>query len=156
LEGFMSYRSMLAIAALLAIVIFANRAQETEQAKAERYIKESESKWAEAGVQGDTATVERILADDFVGVAPDGSFYDKAKEIADTRENGNMVSNHLNQVRVRFFGDTAVAQGSETWEKRTGVPNRGRYVWTDTWVRRNNKWQIVAAEDVSAREGAGK
>ena len=39
----MSYRSMLAIAALLAIVISANRAQETEQAKAERYIKESES-----------------------------------------------------------------------------------------------------------------
>jgi ketosteroid isomerase-like protein len=152
----MSSRSMLAIVALLAVVIFASRAQDASQAKAERYIKESENKWAEAGVKGDTATVEQILADDFLGVAPDGSFYDKAKEIADTRENRDMVSNHVNEVKVRFFGDTAVAQGSESWERRTGEPRRGKYVWTDTWVRRNNKWQIVAAEDVSTAEGAGK
>lgn len=88
-------------------------------------------------------------------ISPDGSFYDKAKEIADTRENGNMVSNHVNQVRGRFFGNTAVAQGSETWEKRTGEPNRGSYAWTETWVRRNNKWQSGAAGDVSAT-AAGK
>ena len=152
----MSYRSILAIAALLVMVMFASPAQDKDQAKAESYIKESESKWAEAGVKGDTASIERILADDFVGVAPDGSFYDKAKEIADTRDVGNMVSNHVNEVKVRFFGDTAVAQGSESWEKRTGEPKKGRYVWSDTWVRRNNKWQIVAAEDVSAAIGAGK
>lgn len=152
----MSSRPMLMAVALFAIVIFASRAQDSDQAKTERYIKESESRWAEAGVKGDTATVERILADDSLGVAPDGSFYDKAKEIAYTRENGDMVSNHVNEVKVRFFGDTAVAQGSESWEKRTGEPRRGKYVWTDTWVRRNNRWQIVAAEDVSDAEGAGK
>ena len=45
--------------------------------------------------------------------------------------------------------DTAVAQGSETWENRTGDPKRGTYVWTDTWILRNGKWQIVAAEDVT-------
>lgn len=151
----MGYRSILAVIALI-VVMFASRTQDADQAKAERYIKESESKWAEAGVKGDTATVERILADDFLGVAPDGSFYDKAKEIADTQEKGNMVSNHVDGAKVRFFGDTAVAQGSESWEKRTGEPKRGKYVWTDTWVRRNNKWQIVAAEDVSEAGGAGK
>jgi hypothetical protein len=51
-------------------------------------------------------------------------------------------------VKVRFFGDTAVAQGSESWERRTGKPRLGRFVWTDTWVRRNGHWQIVAAEDL--------
>lgn len=152
----MSSRSTLMAVALFAIVIFVSRAEDSEQGKAESYIKESESKWAEAGVKHDTATIERILADDFVGVAPDGSFYDKAKEIADTRENGEMVSNHANEVKVRLFGDTAVAQGSESWEKRTGEPRRGKYVWTDTWVRRNGRWQIVAAEDVSVADGAVK
>ena len=94
------------------------------------------------------------MADDFVGIAPDGSSYDKAKEIANTRKDqGQMVSNHVNEISVRFFGDTAVAQGSETWEQRTGDPKRGRYVWTDTWVRRKNKWQIVAAEDLLAPAG---
>lgn len=124
------------------------RARETEQSKVERYIKESKGQWAEAGVKGDTASVERILADDFVGVAPDGSFYNKAKEIANTREEqGSTISNHVNETKVRFYGDTAVAQNSESWKKRDY--HEGTYVWTDTWVRRNNKWQIVAAEDVT-------
>jgi hypothetical protein len=34
--------------------------------------------------------------------------------------------------------------------KRTG--ERGRFVWTDTWIRRNGRWQIVAAEDLIAPE----
>jgi ketosteroid isomerase-like protein len=157
LEEIMSYRSLLAVAGLLALVIFAGRAQDTEQGKAERYIKESEGQWAEADVKGDTTAVERILADDFVGVAPDGTFYDKAEEIKNTREdNGNTLSNHVNEVKVRFFGDTAVAQGTETWERRLGEPRKGSYVWTDTWVKRNGKWQIVAAEDLLAPESVKK
>jgi ketosteroid isomerase-like protein len=157
LEEIMNYRSLLAAAGLLALALFTGRAQDTEQAKAERYIKESEAQWAEADVKGDVAAVERILAADFVGVAPDGTFYDKAEEIKNTHEdNGNTLSNHVNEVKVRFFGDTAVAQGSETWERRTGEPKKGSYVWTDTWVKRNGKWQIVSAEDLLAPESAKK
>jgi aminopeptidase C len=53
-------------------------------------------------------------------------------------------------VKVRFYGNTAIAQGSESWEKRSG--ERGRFVWTDTWLLRNGHWQIVAAEDLIAPE----
>jgi len=153
----MNYRSLLAMAGLLAFTLFTGRAQDTEQAKAERYIKESEAQWAAADSKGDIAAVERILADDFVGVAPDGTFYDKAEEIKNTREdNGNTLFNHANEIKVRFFGETAVAQGSETWERRVGEPKKGTYVWTDTWVKRNGKWQIVAAEDLLAPGSAKK
>ncbi len=94
-------------------------------------------------------------ADDFVGVDPKGNFYDKAKMVADTRAAPKyFVSNHLNQVRVRFYGNTAVAQGDESWERRTGEDRSGRFVWTDTWIRRNGQWQIVAAEDLIAPEKA--
>ena len=86
-------------------------------------------------------------------MGPEGNFYDKAKMIADTRTSPkDFISNKLNEVKVRFYGDTAVAQGSESWERRTGTPKRGRFVWTDTWIRRNGKWQIVAAEDLIASE----
>ena len=71
--------------------------------------------------------------------------------VADTRNAPKYyVSNQLNDVKVRFYGDTAIAQGSETWEKRDG--KRGRFVWTDTWIRRYGRWQIVAAEDLIAPE----
>jgi ketosteroid isomerase-like protein len=120
---------------------------------AERYIADSERQWAASVATGDTSTEERILADDFLGVDTDGKFYNKAKQIADTRDSPKTyLSNRLNEVKVRFFGDAAVAQGSETWERRSGTPKRGRFVWTDTWILRNGKWQIVAAEDLIAPE----
>jgi ketosteroid isomerase-like protein len=153
----MKYRSLFVVAGLLALGLFTGRAQDTDQAKAERYIKQGESQWAEADSKADIAAVERILADDFAGVAPDGTFYDKAEEIKNAREdNGNTLFNHVNEIKVRFFGDTAVAQGSETWERRAGEPKKGSYIWTDTWVKRNGKWQIVAAEDLLAPATAKK
>src|SRR5438045_1991674 len=80
-----------------------------------------------------------------------GTFAENAKTIADTRDAGQyFASNHLNEVKVRFYGDTAIAQGDETWERRNS--ERGRFVWTDTWIRRNGRWQIVAAEDLVAPE----
>jgi hypothetical protein len=80
-----------------------------------------------------------------------GRLYDKAKMIADTRNGPNyFISNHLNEVKVRFYGDIAIAQGNESWERRTG--ERARFVWTDTWIRRDGRWQIVAGEDLPMPE----
>jgi len=124
-----------------------------DQKEAERYIRESESQWAESVANGDGSVGQRILADDFIGVDPKGGHYDKSKMISETSDGPKyFVSNHLNEVRIRFFGDTAVAQGNESWERKNG--ERGRFVWTDTWLRRNGQWQIVAAEDLIAPVGA--
>lgn len=123
-----------------------------EQNSAERYIRESEAQWAEAIANGDVSVVQRILADDFIGVDPDdGHLYYKAEAISWIREHHQeFISNHLEQVKIRFFGHTAIAQGSESWSRSTGEPRRGRFVWTDTWLSRNGHWQIVAAEDLIA------
>jgi hypothetical protein len=43
----------------------AARRKQSSTAEAERYIKESESQWAESVANGDASLVERILADDF-------------------------------------------------------------------------------------------
>jgi hypothetical protein len=122
-----------------------------DQKEGESYIIESERQWAESVTTGDPSTIERILADDFLGVDPKGTLFDKAKMIADTRNAPQyFVSNRLNEVKVRFYGETAIAQGDESWERRTG--ERGRFVCTDTWIRRNGRWQIVADEDLIAPE----
>jgi ketosteroid isomerase-like protein len=153
----MSFRLIFAATSLLLVALFVTSARDAEQANAEKYIKQSEAEWAAAASKGDTSAIKRILADDFLGIAPDGSFYDKAKEIADTgNDHGSTISNHVNEIKVRFFGETAVAQGSETWEKPNGQVKRGTYVWTDTWVHRNNVWQIVAAEDLLLPESVKK
>ena len=140
---------------LACLVLCSCTSNERNHAEAERYIIESERQWAESVATGDITTLERILADDFIGVDPKGPFYDKAKMISDTRNSPKyFVSNHANDIKVRFYGDTAVAQGDETWERRGG--ERGRFVWTDTWVKRNGRRQIVAAQDVITPEQPAK
>jgi len=133
--------------ALLAISPALAQKAPKAQSDAERYIRESESAWAESVATGETATLARILADDFVGVDPKGKVYSKTDMIRDTKDAPKYFrSNKLDSVTIRFFGDTAVAHGSETWERQNG--QRGQFVWIDTWIRRKGVWQIVAAEDL--------
>ena len=144
---------ILAVAALSCLVL-CQCAKHSDQKEDELYIRGSERQWAESVASGDASVVERILANDFIGVDPRGQLYDKAKMISDTRDGAKFfASNHLNEVKIRFYGDTAVAQGSESWERRTG--ERGRFVWTDTWLRRDGRWEIVAAEDLTVPEPRG-
>jgi ketosteroid isomerase-like protein len=137
--------------AILGVLCLCHCSADKDQKETERYIVESERQWAESVASGDTSAIERILAEDFVGVDPKDKLYNKQQMIADTRNAPKyFVSNRLNHVKGRFYGDTAIAHGSETWERRSG--ERGRFVWTDTWIRRNGRWQIVAAEDLIAPE----
>jgi ketosteroid isomerase-like protein len=139
--------------AILGMLCLCHCSEQKAQKGTERYILDSERQWAESVATGDTLAIERILADDFLGVDPKGRLYTKQQMIDETRNAPKyFVSNRLNDVKVRFYGKTAIAQGSETWEKRFG--ERGRFVWTDTWLRRNGRWQIVAAEDLIAPEKA--
>jgi len=90
-------------------------AQESDQREAEHYIVESERQWAESVASGDASVAELILADGFIGVDPKGRLYDKSKMVSDTREGPKyFVSNRINEVKVRFYGDTAVAQGNQS------------------------------------------
>jgi len=140
---------LILVVLLASIGVVILHAATPSQADAEKYIKESERLWAESVFTGDSSAVDRILADDFIGVDPDGKQYDKAHMVNDTKDAPKFfVSNHLNQVKVRFYGDAAVAQGDESWVRKNG--KRGRFVWTDTWIKRNGHWQIVAAEDLIA------
>lgn len=111
----------------------------------QRYIERSEEAWAKSVATNDASVVRRILADDFIWVL-DGRLLDKKTAVKEATEGpGSFLSNMADYVHVRFFGDTAVAQGSETWTKTGG--RRGKFVWTDTWVNRDGCWQIANAQD---------
>lgn len=117
----------------------------SSRAAVSRYIKRSEEEWAKSVATDDASVVRRILAEDFVWVL-DGRLLDKNTAVTEAAEGpGPFLSNIADYVHVRFFGNTAVAQGSETWTKTGG--RRGKFVWTDTWVNRRGCWQIVNAQD---------
>jgi hypothetical protein len=56
-----------------------------DQKETERYMLDSERQWAESVATGDTSAIEDILADDFLGVDPQGRLYTKQQMIDETR-----------------------------------------------------------------------
>jgi uncharacterized protein (TIGR02246 family) len=123
-----------------------------EPARAEAEIREMEQGWAQVAVTGDPAVLDHILADDFVGVSPEGVQYTKRELIEDTKAHPmGFASIALDDMKVRFIGNVAVAQGRETFTRRDG--ERGRFVWTDVLERRGRRWVIIAAQDVVASAG---
>jgi ketosteroid isomerase-like protein len=147
MEGIVMQPRLLMITVFLLLFTSLAHVQPTGDHVGDRsYIRQAESDWAESVVTNDVSVLKRILADDFIGVDIDGSHYSKADAIKDYARPSEFVSNHLNEIEIRFYGDTAVAQGNESWKKKDGTS--GKFVWTDTWIKRGGKWQIVAAEDL--------
>lgn len=111
-------------------------------------ITDAERMWAESGCS--KRSVASILADDFQGTAPDGKRYDKAGALQ-TDKNVIERKCQLDDVNVRLFGDNvALAYGSERALRKPVKGDKETLrclVWTDTWMKRNGKWQIVAAQD---------
>ena len=115
---------------------------------AERQIRNSEAAWVAAEVSGDPSVARRILADDYVGVLPDGSVANKAKAVSFFTPANASLGGRLDYVHVRFYGDAAIAQGQETDTRPAGSPlPSGRLIFTDVFVRRAGQWRIVSSED---------
>ncbi len=109
-----------------------------------------EREWAEDGCTQKPVGVA-FLADDFQGTAPGGERYDKAEALnrdASLKERDC----RLDDAKVRFFGDSvAIIYGSERALRtdKDGKEAMRCLVWTDTWLKRRGKWEIVAAQDTA-------
>jgi hypothetical protein len=108
-----------------------------------------ERQWAEASCTG--KLTETLFADDFQGTSPSGKRYDKAEAVHEDRSE-RATNCHLDDAKVRFFGDNvAIIYGSERAVRKgkDGTENLRCLIWTDTWLKRGGKWQIVAAQDTA-------
>jgi ketosteroid isomerase-like protein len=112
----------------------------------EQVLTKLEQDWAEALVKGDVATIDRIVADDFIATLSDGKSETKAQHIEAVKSGAYKVEfMNLDEIKVHVFGDTAVVTLRQTEKSKTnGKDNSGWYRFTDTWIKRNGKWQIVA------------
>ena len=118
----------------------------TSPGAAEQEVRRAESDRFAAMVKRDLATVDKLLAPELIYTHGDGRVIDKAAFMADLKTGDfKYVSIEPTDLNVRIFGDTAIVTGGAGMQViNKGVPAQIRIRYTNTQLRRNGSWQMVA------------
>ena len=112
----------------------------------EQVIRKLDNERIQAQIHADAAALERIYADDFIGVGPSGTVRTKPQVISDfTSGELKFQSITTDEVRVRVYGNAAVETGLSTMngqDKGKPVPRDTRF--TRVWIKQQGRWRLVA------------
>jgi uncharacterized protein (TIGR02246 family) len=119
--------------------------------KDELTLLQIEREWAAAVVKKDATALENILAAEFVAHDSSGA-RNKMQTMDNVRSpSAKIESGDLSDMKVVVLGDTAIVHG--LWTKRSSTADKdtsGRSRWTDTFVRRDGRWQCVGSYSARA------
>ena len=93
--------------------------------------------------------LKEVFADDFQGTSTTGTRYGKLEAMSNDSKTRDRQC-ELGDVKIHFFGDNlAVAYGNESSIRKgtDGKEYKRCLAWTDAWLKRDGKWQIIAAQD---------
>jgi ketosteroid isomerase-like protein len=112
----------------------------------EHVIRKLDNERIQAQIHADAAALDRIYADDFIGVGPSGTVRTKPQVIADfTSGTLKFQSITTDDVQVRIYGNAAVETGLSTMigqDKGNVVPQDTRF--TRVWIKQQGRWRLVA------------
>lgn len=119
--------------------------------QAEAEVRKLEREWLDAYEKFDAAAMDRIVAEGFTITFPDGRVQRKPQLMAQTRAPRRDAGPSAPRFRTEgvgacVYGDTVVLTGlvvSEWQQDGKAVGESQRY--TDTYVRLNGRWQVVAS-----------
>jgi len=116
--------------------------------EAEQEIRELETRRFKAQINADAATLDRILSDDLTYVHSSAHVDTKVSYIASIRSGElKYVSIVPDELKVRVYGNTAVVTGRGEFKAQSqGQPVNIQLRFTDVYVRRDGRWQMVAWE----------
>lgn len=141
-------KNTLAIASLCLLSLSLAAAPGSKTSSVEDQIKKNEQDWAQATANEGAAAVERYEADDIITTDPAGRVTNKAEDKTDLSSGDYKIqSEQLSDLKVLVYGNTAVAAATNTMKGTYKEQDlSGKYRFTDTWVKRSGKWQVVASQ----------
>jgi ketosteroid isomerase-like protein len=108
-----------------------------------------ERDWVTATLKRDKVWLERFFADEFISTHPtSGTIKNKAREIADTIDSAQTPeSSTLDNMKVIIAGKTAIVTGAafEVGGAQHLTDRKRGYLFTDTFIRRSGRWQLLAS-----------
>lgn len=128
----------------------ARQAQQPKLSKAEEEVRRLEREWLDAYEQNDGRAMDRIVADDFTITFPNGAMQTKPQlmtMVKSPRRAGQpRMKFHTEDVQSRAYGGTVILIGRVVTEyERDGKAVREQSRYTDTYLLRDGRWQVVAS-----------
>jgi ketosteroid isomerase-like protein len=95
----------------------------------------------------DRATMERLYAEDYMYTHSNGTVLNKAQEIAESMSPDQAWTAHKSDdLKVRIYGNVAIVTGLSTLTGSSKAYVSGPRRFTEVWVRRNGRWQMVGGQ----------
>ena len=111
----------------------------------EEQLRKIEQDWADAYVKRDTSFAQKITAEDFAFVGPDGNVVKKDDYVKSMTGDTVFSEFKLENLNVRTYGDTAVVIGTCTIKaKAKDEDESGTYSFTDVFVKQKGEWKAVS------------
>jgi ketosteroid isomerase-like protein len=141
----------LIIATSLSIFGQMNDKQSSKMAKTEQEVMTLAIEFANSIVKSDVGAMERLLADDFMDVSPNGTMTSKSQFIAANKNPlpanaGKLEAIDVSESKVRVYGDAAVMTARTTLRGQTanGQAYNTVNATVAVFVKNNGRWQIAA------------
>jgi hypothetical protein len=142
--------SMIALAASIAVLKSSSAAGDDALAA----VTKLENDAVKADLANDKSFYEKNLADDWTGGDSSGQWFTKQSMLKtmDDTKNNKMNSEKISGLKVRSYGDAAVATFKDTYDAVVLGEHRTRTVIdTDTFVKQNGAWKQVASHASQAK-----
>jgi hypothetical protein len=146
------WASLLAMAFVAWLAVVKSSAAAGDDAVAS--ITQLENGAVKADLANDKTFYEKNLASDWTGGDSSGKFFVKADmlKMFDDTKNNKMNSEKISDLKVRSYGDAAVATYKDTYDAVVQGEHRTRTViGTDTFVKLGGVWKQVASHASTAK-----
>lgn len=141
---------------ILILVIAASAAVTIAQTKSQDVaaVTKLENDGVKADLANDKAFYEKVLAEDWTGGDSGGTWFTKADilKMSDDPQHNKTNSEKLSDLKVRVYGDAAVATYKDTYDAMMNGEHRAKTViGTDTFVKIGGQWKQVASHASEAK-----
>lgn len=110
-------------------------------------LRQMEREWEASS--HNTATIQKMVADDFIGVTSEGKIVTKKTMLKGANDNKSDGASSVVSMDVRLYGPKVaivVGTAKQTTKDKAGRKSTSSYRFTDTWMERNGNWQCIAGQ----------
>jgi hypothetical protein len=131
-------------ALLFSMTIMGAQKSASQNSTEEQAVSQLERELAKAYIQGDAKTLARILADELIDTS-DGLVVNKQYHLKYLNPRNSLAAEFSN-MNVRVYGNAAVVTGIEVLIEAANKDNAIYYRFTDTFLKREVGWQLIATQ----------